>query len=200
MNEQPIFAEGFGRFVCEGDYITAEAHGFTFKARVERDDDDTPPWKREDGHGPVSDWTSRQKQPGERVLNEYGRSNRFYDFAEACKIALRDGWGTKDGRQPGETAKAYAARAAEQDYATLKAWCKDEWFYCGIVVTVERENVELVAEYFHALWGIECNYPGADNSYLTEVANDLAAQALPDARAKLAKLAKFCTSDEEGAQ
>lgn len=199
MTEQPIFTEAFSaRYAGEGDTIAAEHEGFTLTARIHLDDSGETPWEREDGHGPVSAWTRADKQPGERVLNEDGRARRFYDFAEACKIALRDGWGVEGGRKEGESAKAYAARAAEADFRALKAWCDDEWFYCGVSVTVEREGVELVGEYAHALWGIECNYPDADNSYLCTVANELAGEALDEARAKLAAL---CTcKDEEGAQ
>jgi hypothetical protein len=31
----------------------------------------------------------------------------------------------------------------------------------------------VLASHAASLWGIEANYPGADNSYLTEVANEL---------------------------
>lgn len=80
----------------------------------------------------------------------------------------------------------------------LAAWEADEWFYCGVAVTVERAGVALTEEYANALWGVECNYPDSDNGYLREVANELAGEALADARAKLAAL---CTcKDEEGAQ
>jgi len=47
----------------------------------------------------------------------------------------------------------------------------------------------LTHQYGHALWGIEGNYPGADNSYLRCVANELLPEALDDARAKLEQLA-----------
>ncbi len=39
-----------------------------------------------------------------------------------------------------------------------------------------------------SLWGVEANYPGSDNAYLTEVANDLLPEALDTARAVLARL------------
>lgn len=58
-----------------------------------------------------------------------------------------------------------------------QAWLGDEWFYCGIVLSVSR-NGHLIDEHAASLWGIEANYPGSDNSYLTEVANELLAEAL----------------------
>jgi len=39
-----------------------------------------------------------------------------------------------------------------------------------------------------ALWGIEMNYPGSDNSYLLEIANEYASEAFEAAKAKLASL------------
>lgn len=72
---------------------TFEIDGVTFRVRTEYDDYHGAPWDEEDGHGPVSDWTSRSKLPGEFVLCEDRGKRRFYDFAEACRIARRDGWG-----------------------------------------------------------------------------------------------------------
>jgi hypothetical protein len=60
--------------------------------------------------------------------------------------------------------------------AARKPWFADEWFYCGIELSVYIGSTPL-AKYAASLWSIECNYPGSDNGYLTEVANEL----LPDA-------------------
>lgn len=184
-----IFQTGFDSFVCTGESITAEAHGFTFTATIHDDDDATPPWDREDGHEPVSDWTSRSKLPGELVLNDDRTSKRYYDYAEACRIARRDGWGMKGGKREGETARAYAARAAWHDYSVLRAWCRDEWSYCGIDIRVERGGVELVGEYESALWGVERNYPDSDNAYLLDIANEQADEAMRLAQGHVASLA-----------
>lgn len=183
-----VFKTGFDSYACDGETITAEVDGFTITATIHNDEDSSPPWHRESGHGPVSEWTGRGKRSSEMVLNRDNYRYRYYDFAEACRIARRDGWGVKGGRHDSETARAYAARAAMADYEVLRAWCNDEWHYVGVAVTVERNDVQLTGDYDHALWAIECNYPGSDNSYLTEVAGDLAAEALTAAKAKLAEL------------
>jgi hypothetical protein len=94
------------------------------------------------------------------------------------------------GMLPGESKCAYAARAAMHDYKVLKAWCNDEWHYVGVSVTVSRNDVQLIGDYEHALWGIDANYPGSDNSYLRDVANEYAEEALEAARVKLAELVK----------
>lgn len=69
----------------------------------------------------------------------------------------------------------------------LAAWRRDEWFYCGVVLAVYKNGVQL-DEYAAGLWGINANYPGSDNSYLTEVANELLPEALERGRAVLASL------------
>jgi hypothetical protein len=70
----------------------------------------------------------------------------------------------------------------------MDAWNNDEWFYCGIGMIIERAGVSLIGSYSVALWGIECNYPDSDNSYLMTVANDLLPDALARAKDKLRKL------------
>jgi hypothetical protein len=70
----------------------------------------------------------------------------------------------------------------------MKAWLNDDWFYCGVAVTVSRNDVELTQRYNHALWGIECNSPDSDNDYLRDVANELLSEAIDDAKAVLANL------------
>jgi len=65
--------------------------------------------------------------------------------------------------------------------AARKAWRNDEWFFCGIVLSVYRGGVKLL-DNANALWGIECNYPGSDNSYLATVANELLEEAMDAGR------------------
>ena len=68
--------------------------GMQFSLVIALDDLNDPPWEQADGHGPVSDWTRREKRPGERVLHRDGTFRRYYDVAEAQRIALRDRWGS----------------------------------------------------------------------------------------------------------
>jgi len=76
---------------------TFEVDGVTFRVRTEYDEDHGTPWENECGHGPVSDWTSRGKLPGELVLCEDRGSYRYYDYAETCKIARKEAWGYLPG-------------------------------------------------------------------------------------------------------
>ena len=157
---------------------TIERDGRTFGWIIKPDACNDPPWEQDDGHGPVSDWTNRDKQPGERVLNTDHGSKRYYAFAEACRIARRDGWGVNGGKRLGESDRAYAARAAEADYERLRRWCNDDWSYVGVVLIPLCPCCnEGKPDYGHALWGVESDC----DDYLETVAGELADDYLYDA-------------------
>lgn len=164
-----------------GGSVCAESEGFHLSAIVERDDYYGAPWEEHDGHGPVSEWTTRAKLPGEMVINRDGNSYRYYDYAEACKIARRDGWNAKPYDVEGETPRQRAAKAAMADYQHLKGWCDNDWFWCSVIVTASRDGVELGAA---ALSGIESEA----SDYLREVANEIAGEAIDEAKARLSTL------------
>ena len=71
--------------------------------------------------------------------------------------------------------------------AARTAWSANEWFYCGVVLSVSRKGVTL-DKYAASLWGIDCNYPGSDNAYLSEIADELLLEALNVARSVLRSL------------
>lgn len=89
---------------------------------------------------------------------------------------------------PGNNFRERFAQAQARAEAVMDAWRKDEWFYCGIVLSVAFEGV-LLDDHAASLWGIEANYPDSDNAYLTDVANELLPEALDAGRAVLARLA-----------
>lgn len=156
------------------------ASGRKYEVLIEADDDAAPPWEREDGHGPVSAWTTRDKIPGERVLNSEGGAYRYYDFAEACRIAKKDGWGISNPSKsatPKQIA-ALAVLAAEADYAYLRAWCNDEWRYVGVIVRPVCTccGTTMRNDYRFALWGIEDDA----GDYLDQVALELIDDAEAD--------------------
>ncbi len=51
--------------------------------------------------------------------------------------------------------------------AAREAYFRDDWFYGGIILSTPGD------EHAGSLWGIEVNYPGSDNAYLRDVANQL---------------------------
>lgn len=193
-------------YVYDGETIDFTHNGKVYTATTERDDHTGAPWEEHDGHGEVSEWTTRAKLPGELVLSGDGPSKRFYDFAGACRIARRDGWGYLPGKleykklrngwwraeckgfdkavhsrdvnaaikglyqafRETVTAKQYAALAAMADFQTLRAWCNDEWFWCGVVVR-EKDACNCCGN-TQSLWGVGSNA----GAYLEDVARELA--------------------------
>lgn len=83
--------------VFVGESISYEDGNRTITATIHSDDDTTPPWDREDGHGEVSERTGRDKLPGELVLCEERGRKRFYDYAAAVKTARAEEWGFLPG-------------------------------------------------------------------------------------------------------
>lgn len=143
-------------------------NGVKYRAEIVPDDHMGAPWAEHDGHGPVTDWTTRAKTPGERILNEDGASRRFYDHAEAIRIAKRDGWDAAPYTPA--TAGQRAARAVEADFQRLRAWCNDEWRWVGVVVTARCGCCDAYSGVSAALWGIESDSP----DYHADIARKLA--------------------------
>ena len=153
-------------------------NGWTARVKVGHDDDAEPPWEREDGHGPVREALTlgeEVKHPGERLLSGglHGRNERtwLYDFAEAVKIARRDGWECPHGfnnvlPECRVTKKMMAQCAAELDFQRLRAWCNDEWEY--VCVSVELRDAEGEIVEGDSLCGVE-----SDGEYWKELAAEM---------------------------
>jgi hypothetical protein len=154
------------------EWTNFDRNGRTFAAKLVADEAHGAPWDEDCGHGPVSEWTTRDKAPGELVLCEDGRSKRYYDFATAVRKAKTEGWNSTPYYPPGvETRGQRAAKAALSDFNYLRDWCLDRWCYVGVVVAPVCDCCgEVKEDDAESLWGIESN---ADN-YLSEVAIDLA--------------------------
>jgi len=124
-----------------------EHHCHTITIKWYHDEDSGPPWEACDGHGPVSEWTTRDKRPGERLLCSDRNSKRYYDFAGAIKLAKKDGWDAPPYKTG--TKGEQALRAVESDYEHLRRWCNDDWHYVGYQIEIEGQIYE------DSLWGIE---------------------------------------------
>jgi len=180
-----MFKKQFAKYACPGDSIECEIDGLRVVATIHEDSDHGNPWDNSDCHGPVTKWIRRGKNAGERVLSEDRGAFRYYDFAGAVKTAKAEGWGIA---KEGESNAQRAARMAEHDFEVLRAWCNDEWNYCGISVQVFHDDIELTGEYDHALWGIELNYPESGNEYLNEVAGEYLVEAVAAAKIRAVEL------------
>ena len=137
------------------DFTTAK--GTHYRVRVSYDDFADEPWDYCDGHGPVSNWTTRDKRAGELILASDGRSKRFYDFQGAVKKAKAEGWGC-DGLTGKETPGEKAVKAVMADFKHLKAWCNGEWHYAVLRVVLLDSEGEEIAEYDDYLGGVEFGY------------------------------------------
>jgi len=126
----------------------------TFAVKFERDDDAGAPWENAEGHGPVTGWERRDKHPGELVLNTDRGSKRFYDYAEACRIARRDCWDAAPYNDGSETKRQQAAKAAMADYDYLRQWCANVWEYVGVTVTLLDDDGE-PTEVSDSVWSVE---------------------------------------------
>jgi hypothetical protein len=94
------------------------------------------PWKEHDGHGIVSDWVSRDKAPGELVLNCDGRSKRHYDLKGTLELARKDGWGLGPDDIAKLASKLGRKPTVMADYEHLRAWCNDEWVWQGYTTKI----------------------------------------------------------------
>lgn len=135
-------------------------------------DDLGAPWEKHDGHGVISDWTMRDKRPGERVLVSDRRSKRYYDIQATQAIAVRDGWSCEAARKIGAGKRQAAAMAVEEDFQRMQAWCNTDWYWCGIVVTLLDLDGEETNE-LESLWGIESD---SSADYFREEIAELAEQ------------------------
>lgn len=69
----------------------------------------------------------------------------------------------------------------------VQRWRNNEWFYVGVVLSVSRNGVEL-SDHAASLWGIECNFNDTANAYLSEVAQELQAEAMANARREAVRI------------
>lgn len=178
--------------------------GHRFRMRVEPDDSLGPPWKENDGHGIISDWTHRDKAPSERILVSDRGSHRYYNIAETMKLAEADGWGLSPqaetelaarlGHPP--TKGEIRAAAVEADYDRMREWCEGGWYWVFVSVTLMKTDEDAPGGYFEtkhyaALGGIESD----SGDYLNEVARELAGEILVEIQS--AKVETAPTSDNE---
>lgn len=172
-----VYSRASSPLLGHGDVIrirNAAGERMTLVVAIVDDDDATPPWEREEGHGDVSEWVSRDKAPGERELNADRGSKRFYDWQGAMKRAKAQDWGLGPaemaelaeelGRKP--TAGQIRERAVQRDFDRLRQWCNDHWRYVGVCLfrldTSEECNASSIADEAPfgdldhvGLWGIE---------------------------------------------
>lgn len=101
-------------------------------------------------------------------------ARRFYDFAEAVKIARRDGWDTPPYKTG--TAGERAHRAAMADFNHLRRWCADLWQWVWVRVSLlDPDGREIASD---SIGGVE-----SEGEYWRELAAEMA-NTLKEAQAE----------------
>jgi hypothetical protein len=110
-------------------------------------------------------------------------------FDIVARIVYDDAYGIDDDDSHNVNQEVTGCNDSQQValLAARDAWAKSEWFYCGVVLAVAKNDV-MLDKHAVSLWGIECNYPSGNNSYLTEIANELLPEAVEAGHRILAKL------------
>ena len=146
--------------------------GNKFKIELAYDYIVDKPWEWCDGHGEVSEWTTRDKKPGEVVLCIDGRSRLYYDMQGAVKLARRE-WVSKDSEN---TLGQNAVKAAQSDFEKLRAWCDGKWWYAILRVVMLDDAGEELDGYDDYLGRVEDGYDKKFAGYVMECAQELAQQ------------------------
>lgn len=149
-----------------------EYRGYRIKITAHYDEDMREPWKEHDGHGIVSEWTRRDKAPGEWLLCQDHYSKRFYDYQGTLAVAKLDNWGlgterlaeleSKLGRKA--TRPEIVAESVRRNFEYLRGWCNDEWHWLGYTTRIIPPSGEAFDG--HSCWGF------GDEGYMLESAKD----------------------------
>jgi len=99
--------------------------------------------------------------------------------ADDINAAVRDVYAQHRATYPSD--RAYAAAAARSDFERLQRWCNGDWYYASLIVTASRDGIELGSA---SVCGIESD----SGDYMHDIADDLAAEAIDDAREAIKSL------------
>jgi hypothetical protein len=177
------------------DATTLTIQGLNLKVEIEQDTDSGRPWDECDGYGPVrearSDYGRITKSPGERILHagDRGCYSWVYDWNGALDMARRDGWGVSECDRPDNwdsmTKRQRTELAVKHDFDFLKAWCDENWVWCGVVVTLMLPDEDGNLQPYNgpltmrdSLWSIEFwqyeSLTSKKNEHLMGIINEIA--------------------------
>lgn len=143
---------------------TLEYQGKDYVVEIMQDDYQPKPWQEFDGHGEVSDWTSRDKTPGELILATHKGQKLYYDFQATTKRAKLEGWSVTTSENL--TFKQRVRAAVLADFEHLQKFCDGRWYFAYLSVTDPRTGDT------EALGGIEYSEGGLQEveNYALELA------------------------------
>jgi len=153
----------------DGEETTTLPNGWQIKVEFQRDDDMCAPWKEHDGHGYVYETHEREEHMDDWELNSERGWYRYYDWKKTLPLAIKDLW---DAKPYGGNKQERAMRAMKHDCEWLRRWCQDDWWWCGMTVTLLDENdFEIDSE---SCWG----YDSDSIDYLCSEARNWAARMI----------------------
>lgn len=168
--------------------------GLQFVRTLDHDYDAGVPWENADGHGVITGWLRDDlvvggkpiyEQPERfRLLNNDRDTARYYDWTQSLERAEREQWGlgpeelqkltAELGKPPSPS--QITSRAVRLDYEFIRGWCRDEWWYVWIQVTLKGTQVSA------SVGGVEsCNTKYIEG----EVSTELAEQCIEDGAEKV---------------
>ena len=148
--------------------------GNKFKIELAYDYIVDKPWEEDVRYGRVSEWTTRDKRPGEVLLCIDGIRRLYYDMQGAVKLARREGWDTEPYNTG--TKGEQARRAAQADFENLRAWCDGKWWYAVLHVAMLGDEGEELDGYDDYLGSVEDGYGRKFAGSVMECAQELAQQ------------------------
>jgi len=136
------------------DYIDDD--GSRFRVEYEYDHDADYPWENAASYyqGIVSDWTTRDKRPGELLLCESRGFKRYYDFQGSLKRAKDEDWDSVS-LLPKKERGIELVCLVREDYERIRDWCNDKWHYMGIVAFPLTADGDELRSQEQSTWGIE---------------------------------------------
>lgn len=114
-------------------------------------------------------------------------------------------WPSTDPKSPGYCLPEIYEEQMVKAKKIKEAWRNDEWFYCGLVLSVFKKfkipfypEQTIVFAHAASVWGLECNHPYGDNTVdLTQAAENLVEEALNYAKEAIRQLVQSRTKTEK---
>jgi hypothetical protein len=69
----------------------------------------------------------------------------------------------------------------------IKQWKNDDWFFVGVVISVSKNNIELL-DHAASIWGTECNFNKRSNRHLAGLAQDMESEAISAAKVRITEI------------
>lgn len=170
-----------------GESFTFTVEGHEFRADIREDDSHGAPWENDCGMLEVQRVShGHTKRASECFL--YRGSRREYSYVyhvgESQAKARTESWGCNEktqaafvaehGREPGPREMAVLAVRDNAEY--LAEWCRDDWSFVGVEVSMLDAEGEAIPGRKGSLWGVESLSDYARDEVAPELAREILAE------------------------